>query len=224
MTAPQYGVIQHSEVRHAVLRDLVAKAFEAAQGEPLRILEIGSYEGASALNFAAAIAAHGTGSVLCIDPWRSYLVHDKSDGALRMNQELASGAVFKRFLHNITLAPEAAPIGFMRGTIETVSPFLKQNAFHLIYVDGDHSYEGCKRDLTYTLRLVAKGGIVCGDDIEREYPDARPEEFNDPREYNGSFHPGVTRAVWEFFGQQRVWVRNGCYAARRVLGGFSFDI
>ena len=33
-----------------------------------------------------------------------------------------------------------------------------------IYVDGDHSYEGCLRDLENSLKVVKPGGIIMGDD------------------------------------------------------------
>jgi predicted O-methyltransferase YrrM len=33
-----------------------------------------------------------------------------------------------------------------------------------IYVDGDHSYEGCLRDLENSLKVVKPGGMIMGDD------------------------------------------------------------
>lgn len=53
-----------------------------------------------------------------------------------------------------------------------------------VYVDGDHSYEGCLADLKDSLKVVKPGGIVFGDDYQW------------PGQPNGK--PGVTRAVDEF--------------------------
>ena len=53
-----------------------------------------------------------------------------------------------------------------------------------IYVDGDHSYEGCLRDLNNALSKVKKGGMILGDDFG--HVGARWQK------------PGVTKAVNEF--------------------------
>jgi len=37
--------------------------------------------------------------------------------------------------------------------------------FGLVYIDGDHTYEGVKKDLNAWYPKVSKGGIICGDDI-----------------------------------------------------------
>lgn len=47
-----------------------------------------------------------------------------------------------------------------------------------VYVDADHSYEGCLNDLERSLEILKPGGIIFGDD------------------YGGK--PGVTKAVDEF--------------------------
>lgn len=52
-----------------------------------------------------------------------------------------------------------------------------------IYVDGDHSYEGCLYDLEQSLKAVKKGGKIFGDDY---------------RWTNAHGKPGVTQAVDEF--------------------------
>lgn len=53
-----------------------------------------------------------------------------------------------------------------------------------IYIDGDHSYEQCKKDLNNALQIVKPGGLIIGDDYG--WPDAKWEK------------PGVTKAVNEF--------------------------
>jgi predicted O-methyltransferase YrrM len=48
----------------------------------------------------------------------------------------------------------------------------------LVYIDGDHTYDGVVKDLAAWYPKVKKGGIICGDDIG---------------------WPGVKKAVDEFF-------------------------
>lgn len=54
----------------------------------------------------------------------------------------------------------------------------QDKTFDLVYIDGDHTYEGVMKDLAAWYPKVKKGGIICGDDIG---------------------WPGVKKAVDEFF-------------------------
>jgi len=56
-----------------------------------------------------------------------------------------------------------------------------------IYIDGDHSYEGCFKDLENSLKIVKPGGIILGDDYG--WPNAKWSK------------PGVTKAVDEFINK-----------------------
>lgn len=52
--------------------------------------------------------------------------------------------------------------------------------FDLIYIDGDHSYEGVKKDLELAYYKIKKGGYICGHD------------------YSNQTFPSVVNAVDEF--------------------------
>jgi len=69
--------------------------------------------------------------------------------------------------------------------------------FDLVFIDADHYYEDVKIDLEAWYSLVKGGGIICGHD------------------YEARWHPGVKKAVDEFFGEKnielypdQVWVVN----------------
>ena len=53
-----------------------------------------------------------------------------------------------------------------------------------IYIDGDHSYEACIKDLNNAKEIVKPGGLIIGDDYG--WPDAKWQK------------KGVTKAVNEF--------------------------
>lgn len=59
-----------------------------------------------------------------------------------------------------------------------------------IYIDGDHSYEGCFKDLENSLKIVKPGGLILGDDYG--WPNARWSK------------PGVTQAVNEFINKHEL--------------------
>lgn len=54
------------------------------------------------------------------------------------------------------------------------------NYFDLVYIDGDHSYEGVKKDLELSFFKVKRGGCICGHD------------------YTNNMFPPVVQAVNEF--------------------------
>lgn len=65
---------------------------------------------------------------------------------------------------------------------------LRENgsSYKFIYIDGDHSYEGCKKDLSIAWDLLEDGGVMFFDD------------YNDHLRPN-PFKFGVDSAVNEFF-------------------------
>ena len=47
---------------------------------------------------------------------------------------------------------------------------LKNERFDFVYIDGDHSYEQCKKDIINYLPLVRSGGIFGGHDYTPDWP------------------------------------------------------
>lgn len=85
---------------------------------------------------------------------------------------------------------------------------LEDNTFDAIYLDGDHSYEGCKKDLDVAIRKIKPGGWIMGHDYQMNMAKART-----------FYNFGVKRAVDEFcktFNQEIV--------ARAMDGCVSFAI
>ena len=52
---------------------------------------------------------------------------------------------------------------FIRGTSDEILK-LNDDFFDFIYIDGDHTYEGAKKDLDNTFSKIKKGSILSGDD------------------------------------------------------------
>jgi hypothetical protein len=80
----------------------------------------------------------------------------------------------------------------------------------LVYVDGDHRFNGAFADLTAAKALVTNGGFICGDDLELQVPDfdtehaltlAQKDHGIDPKT-SRSFHAGVSLAVHRTFGRR----------------------
>ena len=82
------------------------------------------------------------------------------------------------------------------------------NMYDIVYLDGDHSYEGVKRDLISAFSKVKNGGYIMGHDYEMNMKKALH-----------SYDFGVKRAVDEFCTTHKQ-----CILAKAVDGCVSFCI
>jgi hypothetical protein len=54
----------------------------------------------------------------------------------------------------------------IRDFSQNVHKCFQESSLHLVYIDGDHSYKGVKRDLELYYPKVVNGGWICGHDYE----------------------------------------------------------
>ena len=118
------------------------------------IVEIGAFKGES-----ACFISEGIGTKNCIlysiDTWHND----------RMPQ--GRGDVFADFLKNIE--PYKNKIEPLRGySSEVVRSWPKERKIDFLFIDGDHSYIGIKRDVQDWIPLVKKNGIICFHDYPEE--------------------------------------------------------
>jgi predicted O-methyltransferase YrrM len=182
--------------------------------EPFRALEIGAWGGQSTFEWANAIKEHaaGNGTVICVDPWACYdgLYVDAGQSYYPriMAAAMRKDRIYQLFQHNVRSSGNSEIVQTFRSLSSKAIPLLRDASFNFVYVDGSHQYDHVLDDLIKCSRVLVEGGIICGDDLELQC-DAidveqtmkhRNTEFVlDPR--TGSFfHPGVSFAVWDFFG------------------------
>ncbi len=108
------------------------------------IVEIGSYLGAST-TFLAAGAKDTQSLVYCVDTWK--------------NDAMSEGPrdTFDEFLSNTEIYRDH--IKPFRGlSVDIANGF--DNPIDLLFLDGDHSYQGCRSDVEAWLPKMKPGGIV----------------------------------------------------------------
>lgn len=129
------------------------------------VLEIGSFLGKSAIFFASQPTVK---MVTCIDRFEVFETDD--DGALVQFVKDAGipNPFYHAFIANITAAGYVTRVRPLRGTSQNVLKRLLGYSFDLIYIDGDHSYEGCLADILACQRLTNK--VICGDDYAPRWP------------------------------------------------------
>lgn len=112
------------------------------------IAEIGSYIGASACCFGAAMLKKGSGKLICIDTWNNDAM---SEGSRDTWIEFQSNTgKYSDFVFPIR--------GFSTEVIDQVSGLVEK--LDVLFIDGDHSYEGIKADWDHYRKLLDAGSIV----------------------------------------------------------------
>ena len=94
------------------------------------------------------------------------------------------------------LAPFADRIEVCKGYSNKVVHCFDNECFDFVYIDANHSYEGCKEDLDLYWEKLKPGGILMGDDYH----------LKDVEDLNFSGNKvtfGVTKAVDEFAKERR---------------------
>jgi predicted O-methyltransferase YrrM len=140
------------------------------RADKVQVLEVGSWCGASALTWGEAIQLHfaGDGKITCIDAWQPYVDIDTNpdDNNRDMDKALRQDEPFDIFRHNIGYLPNSVEVEIRKGWSRDELPKLPAGMYDLVYIDGDHAYEGVKSDIANAAGLVRSGGILCGDDLE----------------------------------------------------------
>lgn len=135
--------------------------------KPLKILEIGSYEGAAS-SYLIEHLGHQEGFELhCIDTWEGGIEHGEG-GVAETDMQI----VEMRFNHNIKVAKskfsEEVTVHKHKMTSDQGLVKLlaegKKNYFDFIYVDGSHQPQDVLIDAVLAFKLVRVGGIIGFDD------------------------------------------------------------
>jgi predicted O-methyltransferase YrrM len=108
-------------------------------------VEIGSHLGASALFIGGALAKQG-GHLYCVDTWNNETMPD------------GERDTFAEFTANTrSLREFVTPL---RSRSTEIDLEAIRSPLHLLFIDGDHSYDAVKNDFTYYEPLLAPGAVV----------------------------------------------------------------
>lgn len=119
----------------------------------LHWLEIGSFEGRSALWIVENVLQHPSSSLTCVDEWKVWPFHG---GKVDFDYE----SVFDCNTLGIS------KIAKRKGRSEEVLPTLRPASFDGAYVDGNHDEIDVLQDARMALRLMKAGGLMVFDDYE----------------------------------------------------------
>lgn len=145
------------------------------------VIEVGVWRGRTTKVLATACP----GTVWAVDHWQGAQSDDRQ--AALYQDGLAEAR--RDFFRNLSREIGCGRVRVMEGKSTEVAADLLVTfgaMFDVIFIDADHSYEGCKADIAAYRPLLKAGGLFCGHDYP--WPSvAAPWE-------------GVGRAVREAFG------------------------
>lgn len=135
--------------------------------KPERILEIGSFEGASACYLMETVGARNAFELHCIDTWEGGVEHQPGG-----RYEDVMGDVERRFRSNTELARSRAlnPVSLHVHKSASAQALIgllaegRSEAFDFIYVDGSHQAPDVLTDAILAFKLLRVGGVIAFDD------------------------------------------------------------
>lgn len=125
------------------------------------IVEIGSFKGRSTVMLGKVAAHYGLGSVVAIDPHNSTILLDHN-----ANPKASSYHGFLESIRAAGVADQVEPM--VRDSKEAAKTW--QRPIRLLWIDGDHSYEGAKSDVEGFSRYLDPLGVVAIHDALNMFP------------------------------------------------------
>jgi|694.fasta_scaffold12732_8 hypothetical protein len=136
-----------------------------------KILEIGSFEGKSALWFIENFLQNDGSCIYCVDTWQGSNEH-------RIN-DLDVDDLYGKFSFNLREHISSGKCIPITGKSEVELPklFSKQLLFDMIYIDGSHESSNVMIDAVLSYLLLKPGGILVFDDYQWGLNEARLENI-----------------------------------------------
>ena len=146
------------------------------------------------------------GHVYLIDWWKgSKAVEKDKEMSFREN---SYEEAYQEVLDVIDKFDAHDHVTILRGDSAEMAEQIPDGELDMCFIDADHTYKGCKRDIQAYLPKVKKGGIMAGDDLDSStcfysyltHVGTFTEEDVEKDAVFEKGHPGVHRAVWDEFG------------------------
>jgi hypothetical protein len=162
------------------------------------VVEIGCYDGSTTRKYIDTVKKNN-GHVILIDTFMgtendNYTKEEKNNphsyGAHNIGLYQLVKDKFEKYSDMITI---------IKGYSHECIPNLPDNC-DIIFIDADHTYEACKKDIKLSLPKVKKGGILSGHDCESfALANKFPKEAL-KMDFWAGMHAGVIQAVYDNFG------------------------
>lgn len=123
------------------------------------VCELGVFKGDNFMN----MIAHGPKLAVAVDTWRNDGVHSSTD-AKYSSQELKQQYMdFKEKVKDFDF------VKIYREDTSEAARYFKDKSFDFVYIDADHTVEGCREDIQAWYPKVKPGKFLVGHDYNRKF-------------------------------------------------------
>ena len=138
---------------------------------PITMIEVGCFEGRSTVWFANYLNYHPDSRMFCVDTWLGGEEIERTKLHFDMHQ------VRKNFFSNVaSLKEKDKIIKYIMQSERALSNFFSTHyrGVDFVYLDGSHTQRDTLVDLTLSLSLLRKGGLIIVDDYENNMATNNP--------------------------------------------------
>lgn len=154
--------------------------------KPVRIIEVGTWKGASAIHMARVLLENGVTDfeIVCVDTWLGSVEHWQGNEDFKLKRKNGRPNLYEQFLSNIVhekLTDYITP--FPIDSINAAEYFVA-NAIEadLVYIDAGHDYLSVRHELIQYSKVVKVGGYILGDDwFHQPIKDAAIDTFGEDK-------------------------------------------
>jgi predicted O-methyltransferase YrrM len=144
-------------LRKREVQFLATLPFLSLEGD---ILEIGSFKGKSTIILAKAAKAAGHGKIHACDPLSLSCSTDPTDA---IKEELP-----RIFYNNLQAHGVQDQVEFFQMRSQELAEIWNK-PLKILWIDGDHTYDGVMKDITFFEKHLEPGAIVCFHDVLHEF-------------------------------------------------------
>lgn len=126
------------------------------KGKPIKMIEIGSFEGRSTVWFLENTLIHPKASITCIDTFAGSPEHQN----IKINLQNLE----KIFDYNVKTSGYSSKVFKIKGVSQEVLRKLPLYSYEIIYIDGSHKACDVLEDAVLSFRLLKKHGVMVFDD------------------------------------------------------------
>lgn len=130
---------------------------------PINALEVGSFEGMSAVWMLENVLTHPQSHITCIDPFTGSEEHTDAEKAELFDRFSAN--VTNNFPDKVTVIKDYSTQALANLALKDPKP-----RYDIIYIDGDHHAAQVYNDLILAWPLLMNGGILAMDDYLWDAP------------------------------------------------------
>lgn len=198
------------------LKYLINNYNQKNKKDRINILEIGVYAGGSTLQICNFFRKNNINNfkIYCVDHWKKFDASQEKRWSFHeyiLNKGLESGKIFKIFKDNVKFSGFEEKVEAIVGSSSEKLEKIDNSKFDFVYIDGGHSYPVVYSDIKKSVALLKEKSLISGDDYEITYGECDKEKIKEnildenldfclDRKSNKVYHPGVTMAVNDFFG------------------------